>query len=75
MMGPEFGKTLPEMKAESPFPWKVVEAGMGNLVVADANNVQVPLLRVLSFVTNVTGQLRMQDDRAAAARAATEATV
>lgn len=53
-------KTIGEMRADSPFPWTVVDFGMGHMDLVDANGVVVPLLRTLALVTTITAHMATQ---------------
>ncbi|MCG7326858.1 hypothetical protein [Achromobacter sp. ACRQX] len=53
-------KTIVEVRAGSPFPWKVIDFGMGHMDLVDANGAVVPLLRTLALVTTITAHMATQ---------------
>ena len=65
-------KTIGEIRAESPFPWQVVDFGMGRMDLADANGTIVPLLRSLALLTIITTHLATQQDSKVAEGTVTE---
>jgi hypothetical protein len=62
---PDFGKTLPQIRKESPFPWRLNNHGNGTVSMLDAAGVEVPMFRVLACATIVTAGIEASQAKAA----------